>query len=105
MSNVSARQNVKPEASAFREYLRPFMGNGITFRMTPYKIGQAMADRTADSVRADFTKSAEKMVDWASGTDTDFCNYAQGYIDRAIELCAHVPDYQAKVKAAFKVDA
>ena len=106
MANVSAKQNTPAEASAFREYLRPFMFDGVTFRMTPYKIGQAFADATYESVRMDFTVGAEELVAFVNGDDAEFRNYAQGYIDRALELIADgSADYVAKIKAAFKVGA
>jgi hypothetical protein len=107
MANVSARQNTPVETSAFREYLRPFMGNGITFRMTSYKIGAAFADSDNESVgmSGDFIRAANEMLTFINGTDTEFHDYACGYRDRCIELCADVPEYQAQVKAAYGMGA
>jgi hypothetical protein len=105
MANVSAKQNTPTEANAFREYLRPFMFDGVTFRMTPYKIGQAFADATAESVRMDFKAGAAELVAFVNGDDAEFRNYAQGYMDRALELVADNAEYAATLKVAFKMGA
>lgn len=104
MANVSARQKTKPETSAFRAWMRGGLPDGVTFRMSPYKIGQAIAEKD-DNECWDFLRAVSYMVGYLNGTDAEFKNYAQGYIDRAIELCADDSEYLVKVKAAYGIGA
>jgi hypothetical protein len=107
MANVSAKQTMTTETSAFREWFRGSLPKGVTFRTTPYKIGRAFAE--LDEVEGyDFAKAVERMLGYIAGADAEFADYARGYRDRVLEFCETeewFESYVVDLKAAFKMGA